>query len=331
MPKLSIIVPVYNLEDYLGKCLESVMNQDTGNVEVLILDDGSTDGSWKLCKEYSERYHNVKAYHKPNEGLSATRNYGIKMAEGEYILFLDGDDFLTSDAIENILNELEQNIPIDVLIGRYISYYASTNIQEECNYYLDKEVVRNSCKEALLEEILTGKTYDWYACLNIVRKEFITKNTLYFKEGVCFEDALWTPELLFSAEKVSYLERPFYVYLQNRRGSITASVDEGVYRDKLYVCEYAEEFCRKHKLSKELRRKFMGNYNSIYVSLLADSWRLNGETRKRSWRQLERYRKILLYSERSYQTCLYQLWKILGIGGVSYVLHLRAEWVRKNT
>lgn len=331
MPKLSIIIPVYNLEQYLNQCLDSVIIQNSKEVEILLLDDGSADGSGKICDEYARRYDNIKVYHKKNEGLSATRNLGIKKAEGEYILFLDGDDFLTPNAVRNIIDELKQNQHIDVLIGRYISYFASTGVKEECSYHLDKAIVERAEKENLFRELLSGKTYDWYACLNIVRKDYIIENELYFKEGICFEDAMWTPEVLFQVKSAAYLDIPFYVYRQNREGSITASVDESTYVDKLYVCRYAEDFCRRYRLSKEMRKRFMGNYNSIYVALLADSWRLDRSKRKEIWLQLRRYRKILLYSERSYQTYLYKLWNIFGIGGISYILHLRAEWVRNRT
>ncbi len=331
MPKLSIIIPVYNLELYLKKCLDSVVVQNSEEMEILLLDDGSTDGSGNICDEYAQRYDNIKVYHKENEGLSATRNLGIKKAGGEYILFLDGDDFLTSDAVCNIINELKSSLRADVLIGRYISYFSSTGIEEECSYHLDKVNVERVEKEKLFRELLSGKTYDWYACLNIVRKDFIIENAIYFKEGICFEDAMWTPEVLFQAKRAAYLDTPFYVYRQNREGSITASVDENTYMDKLYVCRYAEEFCRRYCLSKEMRRQFMGNYNSIYAALLADSWRLDKNRRKEIWLQLRRYRKILLYSEKRYQTYLYKLWNMFGIGGISYILHLRAEWVRNRT
>lgn len=331
MPTLSIVIPVYNLERYLKKCLDSVIIQNSEEVEILLLDDGSTDGSGQICDEYARRYDNIKVYHKENEGLSATRNLGIRRAEGEYILFLDGDDFLTPNAVRNIINELKSGLRADVLIGRYISYSSSTGIMEECGYHLDKQVVEGAVKEKLFRELLSGKTYDWYACLNIVRKGYIVENAIFFKEGVCFEDAMWTPEVLFHAERAAYLDTPFYVYRQNREGSITASVDENTYMDKLYVCRYAEEFCRRYRLSKEMKRQFMGNYNSIYAALLADSWRLDKSRRKEIWGQLICYRKILLYSEKGYQTYLYKLWNMLGIGGISYVLHLRAEWVRRKT
>lgn len=328
MFKLSIVVPVYNLEQYLKKCLDSVMMQDVDDVEIIIVNDGSSDGTEEICNDYARKYHNIKAYHKKNEGLSIARNYGISKASGEYILFLDGDDFLTSDAVKNILDEIDQG-KADVIIGKCICYYPVLEKYEVRDYHLDKKAIGGLVKEELLKELLKDGTYDWYACLNIVRRDYLVKNKLYFKEKACFEDAMWTPELLFLAERVSCIDKPFYVYLQNREGSITASLNEKVYKDKLNVCCYAREFCRKYELSSQFSKKFCGNYNSIYVSLLADSWHFERNKRKDYWRKLEKYKRILLYSGRRYQRSLYIAWKVIGIRGVSYILHMRAEWVRK--
>ncbi len=327
MYKLSIIIPVYNLEEYLKRCLNSVMLQDTSEVEIIIVNDGSSDGTEKICNEYVEKYSNIKAYYKKNEGLSIARNFGISKASGEYVLFLDGDDFLSRDALKNILNEINQGNS-DVIIGKCILYYPMREKYVPCDYHLDRKIINGLVKEELLKELLDGKTYEWYACLNIVRKKYLVKNKLYFKEKACFEDAMWTPELLFLAESVSCVDEPFYIYLQNREGSITASLSKKVYEDKLNVCLYAEEFCEKYQLSAQFSQKFLGNYNNIYVSLLADSWRFGKNQRKNYWRKLRQYKKILWYSGRTYQRCLYKAWKMIGIRGVSYILHMRAEWVR---
>lgn len=330
MPILSIIIPVYNVEQYIRKCLDSILVQDMSAVQILLIDDGSTDQTREICDEYKEKCNNIEVYHKANGGLSSARNYGIRKAAGEYIAFLDGDDRFTSDAIVNILNSIENCREADVIIGRYINYYLPSESYEECAYHLRKNVVETSIKEDLFWELFYEKTYDWYACLNIVRREYLISNQFFFKEGVYFEDALWTPELLFEASKVDYMDAPFYVYLQNREGSITSSVSEKAYHDKQYVCRYAEDFCEKYQLSEPLKKRFLGNYNHIYVSLLADSWKQKGKKRINCWKEIEKYKEILHYSNRTYQECLYRLWKVLGIQGVSYILHLRAEWVRRK-
>jgi len=330
MPKLSVIIPVYNLEKYVEKCLDSVTSQNGKDLEIIVVDDGSADHTGQICDDFGNKYDNITVYHKRNGGLSDARNYGIKRASGDYITFLDGDDFLAPNAIENILNNIKTHRNVDVVIGRYINYYPSTGVYEECGYHLREKVIEHAVKEALFRELFRGKTYDWYACIHIVRRKYLIENNLYFKEGACFEDALWTPKVLFEAERVSYIDKPFYIYLQNRKGSITASLNEKVYRDKQYVCQYAQEFGLKYGLSENMRKRFLGNSNRTYVSLLADSWQFKKEKRKKYWKELEGKKKILLYSGRRYQRWLYRLWGMIGIRGVSYILYLRAEWVRKK-
>ncbi|MCI9238212.1 glycosyltransferase [Lachnospiraceae bacterium 50-23] len=330
MPILSVIIPAYNIENYIKKSLDSVCVQNVSDIEIIVIDDGSVDRTGYICDEYAKDYSNLRVYHKENSGLAGTRNFGIQMAEGKYIAFLDGDDFFAPHAIENILCVIKNNDDVDVVIGRYINYYMSNGKYKTCAYHLDKQVIENSRQEELFWELFRGKTYDWYACLNIVKKSYIIENKIFFKEGICFEDALWTPEILFCANKTAYIDIPFYIYLQGRPGSITVLISEKTYRDKLYVCQFAKDFCRRHSMSDALKKRFMGNYNHIYVSLLADSWKFEKQKRNKYWQEIEKDRKILLYSERRYQYYLYKLWKVIGIRGVSYILHARAEWVRRK-
>ena len=327
---LSIIIPIYNIEKYVMRCLESVKEQTLGidQVEILAIDDGSTDKSGQICDSYTEDWRNFSVIHKVNGGLSAARNTGIRTATGRFLLFLDGDDFLCKGAINQILGELIKFPETDVLIGRYVNYDLSTQVYEECGYHLDKVAIETKQGNELLYALLNGRTYEWYAWLNIVRKTYLTDHQFYFKEGVMFEDAIWTPDILFSARQVRYMEKPFYIYLRNRNDSITKKFSEKSYKDKWNALEYVEQFCLKHSVNSEVEKKLWGNLNLIYTSLLFDSWKFPKEQRKQIQMKLDRYKKIYRYTNRKYQQILYGLWKLIGVKGVSFILYIRAEWVR---
>jgi len=327
---LSIIIPVYNIENYLGHCLDSLIPQVLGkdNIEVLLIDDGSVDASGNICDAYAKKYENFIVIHKKNSGLSSARNTGICSASGKFLMFLDGDDFLCKNAIDQIVNELTDFPNTDVLIGRYISYDLSSKEYKECGYHLDKEGIEKNRGSDLLYILLNGNTYDWYAWLNIVRKNYITSNHFFFKEGVVFEDAIWTPDVLFSAQNVRYIDKPFYVYLQNRNDSITKKFSEKSYIDKWEALKYVENFCAIHSVNNDLEKKLWGNLNLIFTSLLFDSWQFSSGKRKQFQNKLNKYKMIYRYSNRKYQNILYGLWKIIGVKGVSFILYLRAQWVR---
>lgn len=329
---LSIIIPVYNIERYLIRCLDSVKKQTEGNelVEVLAIDDGSTDSSGMICDEFSERWANFNVIHKTNGGLSAARNTGIRNASGRFLLFLDGDDFLCENAVERIITELQGTSKVDVLIGRYINYDLITQTYTECGYHLDKAEVEKERGNSLFHVLLKDKTYEWYAWLNIVSKDYLERNRFFFKEGVAFEDAIWTPDVLFSAQKIKYLDEPFYVYLRNRDDSITKKFSPKSYNDKKGVLEYTKIFCKKNNIDSDVEQMLWGNLNMIYTSLLFDSWMFPKTDRRRIQEDLQKYKIIYKYTNRTYQRILFNAWKLIGVKGVSFVLYIRAQWVRRK-
>ena len=130
--KLSIIIPIYNVERYLNKCIDSVINQNYDDYEVLLIDDGSIDYSGKICDRYSKEYSFIKTFHKSNSGLSDARNYGITRATGEYIIFVDGDDFLQENVLSKIAEYLKQN-KCEIMITRLVESFENENIEKDKN------------------------------------------------------------------------------------------------------------------------------------------------------------------------------------------------------
>lgn len=329
---LSIIIPIYNIEKYVEQCLDSVKVQVFGkkNIEILLIDDGSKDDSGKICDNYVKQCENFIAIHKENGGLSAARNTGIYAARGRFLLFLDGDDFLCEGSIDRIIKELIDAPQTDVLIGRYVNYDLFSRKYKECGYHLNKEIIKGKTGNELLSVLLEGRTYEWYAWLNIVRKQYLTDHHFYFKEGVVFEDVIWTPDVLFSAQNVEYMDEPFYVYVRNRSDSITRKFSEKNYMDKWNALEYTEQFCINHPITDVIKNRLWGNLNLIYTSLLFESWNFRREKRRDLQKKLDKYKYIYRYTDRKYQQILYKLWNLIGIRGVSLILYIRAEWVRRR-
>lgn len=202
---LSIIVPVYNVELYLRKCLDSLVKQPLDNFEIVCINDGSTDNSLKILEEYKERYPEiVKIYNKQNGGLSDARNYGLKKAEGKYVGFVDSDDWVDKNMFKVLLDEI-QSKNCDVVVCNYVEVYKDKNI----------EIV--DCFESykLLYE----------ACIwnKIFNKSLFTDNDIYFPKGVWYEDNGTTYRLLAMAKSVSHVNMSLYYYRKNRQGSIMNS------------------------------------------------------------------------------------------------------------
>lgn len=222
--KISIIIPVYNVLDFISECVNSVLNQTYKNFEILLVDDGSTDGSSQLCDEFGNKDNRIRVYHKKNGGLSDARNYGICRATGDYIIFLDSDDFWDDlDALKRLVERLLLTNP-DVLSYSYKKYYKSTNLT--VNLFDNIEDMPLSCNNKLKQaDYMTSKfLFIASACNKIIRTSLFD-DALYFKSGVVSEDIEWCAKLLDKSKSLDFICENFYCYRQ-REGSITHSISK---------------------------------------------------------------------------------------------------------
>lgn len=230
---VSIIVPVYNVEKYVLKCLKSLVSQTYKNIEVIVVDDGSTDGSGKICDEFKDKRFRV--FHKKNGGLSDARNFGIKKAKGEILAFVDSDDFVKEDFIEKMMGKMMEGV--DVVV---------------CGYNDEKpteEVL--SGREATIRLLTQQENIDLITWNKVYRKALFLDNNIWFPDGRKHEDALTTYKLLSNAERVQYVPESLYEYVV-REGSI---MNSGKKLEQLEMRALAaEEAISYFKDNKELKQ-----------------------------------------------------------------------------
>lgn len=213
MPFLSAIIPVYNVEKYLERCVESVVSQQAfREIEVLLVDDGSTDGSGSICDRYSEKYANIMTFHKENGGLSDARNYGIARAEGDYLLFLDSDDLIADGFIEDISKIIKDSQP-DVICFE-CCYEKEANVYKP---YGNKQIKTLTSDEHLMR-ILKNEIGN-QICFSIFKKSLFAG--IEFPVGKNYEDISTHYRLLLEANSVKYVNYSYYVYNITNINSIT--------------------------------------------------------------------------------------------------------------
>lgn len=210
---ISIVVPIYNVEKYLKRCVDSLKNQTYTNIEIILVDDGSPDNCPLLCDQYAASDSRIKVIHKKNGGLSDARNVGIKVAIGKYILFVDSDDYIESDMVRTMYEAIRRTGAEIACCGRY---YVDQKIVEQ--HILEKEKIY-SPKEAILE-ILSHGCIEEAAWDKMYLKSLF--NTIEYPVGEINEDAVTTPWLIHKANKIVHVGKPLYYYCQNQ-GSITRS------------------------------------------------------------------------------------------------------------
>ena len=251
--KFSIIIPAYNVANYLENCVESILKQSYDNYEIIIVDDGSTDETGKVADELLTQSMQINVVHQSNGGASKARNTGMKRATGDYILFLDGDDFWSdSHFLKQIASELTIEL-VDVIIFGY-SYYYDNEIKESPISRL------KDLGEATNFGLFNGP--NWNKCIS---KKLINKG-LSFPEDLVSEDSLYCSSIMKRMESFSVITSTQYMYRQNRAGSLTNVVKE---RNVLDTLEGISRGLSDEKSHSEVKRKALNTYFTIsYISIL---------------------------------------------------------------
>ena len=257
MYKLSVVIPVYNNENYLIQCLDSVVNQTFQDMEIIIVDDGSTDSSGKICDEYAKRNGNIKVIHNKNGGLGIAYNTGIKAAKGEYIGFIESDDFTEHNMYENLYS-LATKYNADIVKSDWYSY-TSENNQSEQRHILDKYPENTVINAKMYPDLLLVQASIWSA---IYKKSFLQKYKIKFVEspGASYQDLSFTFKTISSAKKIIITRKPYVHYrIDNENSSIHS-------KGKAYaVCREfneAENYIKKHPVIRKYSEdyKWIGQY-----------------------------------------------------------------------
>lgn len=215
---ISVIVPVYNVEKYLENCVDSIIKQTYKNIEIILVDDGSSDNSGNLCDNFMENDSRIKVYHKKNGGLSDARNYGIKKANGSYITFIDSDDTIDNDYIEYLFSLIEK-YHVDLSICTY-----SVITDDKKISYIDEDIEVKLDKITALKELLCENKFSVSACAKIYKKELFYN--IEFPKGKLCEDNGTTYKLIEKCDYVAYGSKSKYNYYKRSNSIMTSSFNE---------------------------------------------------------------------------------------------------------
>lgn len=266
MIKLSIIVPVYNVAAYLCKCVNSLIHQNFSDYEIVLIDDGSTDGSGKICDELSETIRDerlaIMVIHQENGGLSAARNAGLKVAQGEYVCFVDSDDYWEENVLGGLMEQVEKE-HLDVLRFDYQNVRKVNSEELRVNSEGEYEVFEPNKTPRYIDkrnEVVDGETYlntrMGYACYAwqfVVRKDIVDT----FTPGLHFEDVDWLPRMMLRAKRVNSTTKIVYDYFL-RPGSITKTQGDKTkvrknLEDRMKIIEKYSEYIDQNPQCKWLK------------------------------------------------------------------------------
>lgn len=248
-PKLSVIIPIYKVENYLERCVKSVLNQDYRDLEVILVDDGSPDRCPQICDDLARKDDRIIVIHKTNGGLSAARNSGIEIAKGEYLVFLDSDDQWAEDKLRPLMEQLEKS-EVDMLMFRSVSLYPDGIIMLRNDDDVFKSIYKEYSAIEMYQKLINSGNLHEQAGTHIMRSQFIKQNKLYFKEGILGEDTEWMFRIMRTICTIGVMDIQLQIYTEKRPGSITNTSSIKSLNDLLYVIQESIDYYKRHpKLS----------------------------------------------------------------------------------
>lgn len=321
MPLISVIIPIYKVEKYLNKCVDSVLNQSFKDIEVLLVDDGSPDKCPEICDEYARKDKRVKVIHKKNGGSSDARNHGINAATGDYLMFLDSDDYWEGEnCLNNLIRKLEKG-NIDVLIHGNQDYSCLTNKTCIARTGYNNELISTASKREVLEYLFSSGLFPGSAWVTVTKRTFILDNNLYFVKGIKAEDVDWLLNVFLHAESFSSIDDYFYVYLKYRSDSITGTADLKSIKDICYIIQKWEKLLNEdqYKYIKPYANTFLAYH---YLTTLILYSRLSDDDKKEAAKLIKRYEFIMkdLKTRKAFVASL--IFKLLGLSVGSKILTL---------
>ena len=317
--KISIIIPIYKVEAYLRECVDSVLNQTYRDLEIILVDDGSPDGCPAICDEYGQKDSRVKVIHKPNGGLSDARNVGLQSATGDYVVFLDSDDYYNNkEFIARAAEKLAAN-PVDFLCHQRQKFVDGHDDQMKQPRPYSQEEENEHDYGTLVEKLSTHDHLDASACMKVIRCQFLIENQLWFKKGMYSEDVDWYMRVLLMAKSMSVTNDKAYCY-RLRAGSISHSLKLKNLQDLFSSVENYAEQARKisnHELGNGILNYLAYQY---FIVMGLTSAFLKGDEKKYMLEKVKKYKWVTKYASSLKTQKSVKLLMLCGFKITSFIL-----------
>ncbi len=269
---ISVIIPIYNVEEYLEKCLKSILLQTYKNIEVILVNDGSTDSSLEICKKYSKIDNRIIIINKKNEGVSSARNNGLKIAKGDYVIFIDPDDSINENMLQILYNNINKANDIDISICGFERIYPKHKKEKEVSNKKYKIID----KELLLKEMLGKENFQGYVWNKLYKKSIINKYQIRFNEKISvYEDFLFNSEYINKIHKGIYSNQKLYYYYQRN--------------DSAYNGKFNPKWLSISKAYEEIFNIYKANKLENYIGLKYNYLILNLDLKEKIIKSREKY------------------------------------------
>ena len=312
--KVSVVIPVYNVKPYLERCVNSALRQTYKDLEIILVDDGSTDGSGEMCDQIATRDPRTLVIHQKNQGLSGARNTGIRHATGEYVIFIDSDDeWLLDDGLDSLLQE--DHIGKDLIIFKNVDIWINGRRTNTKDYDVENISKLANAHEVFSHLVLTQQ-FRMSACFLLVRRELLVKNEIYFLNGYISEDVFWSLQLWQYAATVIVQNLSFYGYYHHKN-SITTSPSIHVYESYDKIFSYWKDQCDKNCHNQAAIRIYLSN---LWVSRGYAYYKLKTAEKSAALNILQHHIDLLKYAASPKSRRVTKMTKVLGVKNTLTIL-----------
>lgn len=311
--KLSFIIPIYNVEEYLEECFYSIFSQMNNDCEIILVDDGSLDSSSQMCDKYAYLHDNIQVIHKKNGGLASARNAGLEVATGDYISFIDSDDRISPSSVQAILSWIDEG-GADLCFMKGIKFYPS-GVQEDFHDSISRDGIQGKNKDEILKYLATRPKFPGSSCTKIYRSNFLKDNNLHFPYiNRQSEDLGFVRDCIIYANQYDALDIPFYEYRRDRDGSITNTAS---YRSVLGLITFISETIDNYSESQKPINPY-GKYALCFAAyefgvLLFNYANSDKEVKSLYKDRIEKIKWVVKYSSTKRQAMIKMLVNLFGL------------------
>lgn len=319
----SIIVPVYNAKKYLKYCITSIIkNYIKDRLEVLLIDDGSKDDSGAICDAYSEKYEFIHTYHQQNRGAASARNLGVKKAIGQYVLFVDADDYIQEGVLQQVLLSIQNSYKTFYILKAYKVF--DNGKKELINKWEKPE--NNYSKEKWIAWFSTFPKYPGSACDKMVERRLLTEHNIWFEEGRTAEDLYWVLQCIVYAKSYDALEMDYYYYRKDVKESVTNNISKMNLQDMLHAVSLGIEFANAFPKYRDYMYSMLAYEVEVMIYLYG---KLDKAERQKVKDSVLEQKWLLAYRQTKRTKIIRYMLQLFGINGCTDILNTVRKIVRR--
>ena len=315
----SVIIPVYNVEKYLRECVDSILSQTFTDFELILVNDGSKDGSPAICDEYAQKDTRVRVIHKENGGLSDARNVGTQSACGEYVVYIDSDDYINADTfLQDIYNKAQGGT--DIVCYKFQKYFELSNSFSPCQFSFPKLTDEDTLPQRI-NKIVKSDAFYCSAWSKAIKLSLLRENNITFEKGLLGEDQEWYYHVLLVAQSIDGIDKDYVVYRQ-RANSITSSWKIKNLTDCIYLIEKWNKGIEAADISAEYKEALFNSLAKLYCNLLIGYTNFNNKEKKNYLKKIKALSHLLKYNSNPRTAMFYKVYKLAGFNMMMLSLNI---------